>query len=143
MFLDKSELKTVSTEEIINRIISNDDAIIVDIIDESIDLMAGDLYQYYDTEAIFSATGENRNKTILKHLKGVVIHEIYIRRTKAFNEVAKTRYDEAMLWLEKISEGKIKPPLPIRILDTDGDGIPDTEATFMKVGGRKNYQNHF
>ncbi|WP_286913124.1 phage protein Gp36 family protein [Flavobacterium sp. UBA4197] len=143
MFLDKSELKTVSTEEIINRIISNDDAIIVDIIDESIDLMAGYLYQYYDTEAIFSATGENRNKTILKHLKGVVIHEIYIRRTKAFNEVAKTRYDEAMLWLEKISEGKIKPPLPIRILDTDGDGIPDTEATFMKVGGRKNYQNHF
>lgn len=143
MFLDKSELKTVSTEEIINRIISSDDSIIVDIIDESIDLMAGYLYQYYDTENIFSATGENRNKTILKHLKGIVIHEIYIRRTKAFNEVAKTRYDEAMLWLEKISEGKIKPPLPIRIIDTDGDGIPDTEATFMKVGGRKNYQNHY
>ncbi|AMA48978.1 phage protein Gp36 family protein [Flavobacterium covae] len=143
MFLAKEELKTVATEEIINKIINNDGTIVTNIIDESIDLMSGYLYQYYNTEAIFSAVDEARNLTVLKHLKGIVIHEIYTRRTKIFNEVAKTRYDEAMLWLEKVSEGKIKPPLPIRINDTDGDGTPDTPATFMKLGGRKNYTNHF
>lgn len=143
MFLEKSELKTVATDEIINKIINNDDSIVTNIIDESIDLMSGYLYQYYNTETIFEATGDARNKTILKHLKGIVIHEIYIRRTKTFNEVAKTRYDEAMLWLEKVSEGKIKPPLPIRLNDTNGDGTADTPATFMKLGSRKNHQNHF
>ena len=143
MFLEKAELKTVATDEIINKIINNDDSIVTDIILESIDLMPSYLYQYFDTEAIFNASGDDRNRTVLKHLKGIVIHEIYIRRTKVFNEVAKARYDEAMLWLEKVSEGKIKPPLPIRQNDTDGDGTPDTPATFMKLGSRKNYKNHF
>lgn len=142
MFLEKSELKTVATDEIINKIINNDDAIVTNIIEESIDLMSGYLFQYFDTEVIFSKTENDRNKTVLKHLKGIVIHEIYTRRTKAFNEVAKARYDEAMLWLEKVSEGKIKPPLPVRQVDTDGDGVADGAATFMKLGSRKNYQNH-
>ena len=143
MFLQKSELKTVALDEIINKIINGDDSIVTDIIEESIDLMSGYLHQYFDTEVIFNATDDNRNKSVLKHLKGIVIHEIYTRRTKAFNEVAKTRYDEAMLWLEKVSEGKIKPPLPIRKIDTDGDGTGDTETTFLKLGSNKKYQNHF
>jgi phage gp36-like protein len=143
MFLEKSELKTVATDEIINKIINNDDSIVVDIILESIDVVSTYLYQYFDTEAIFSKTGNLRNKTILKHLKGIVIYEIYTRRTKIMNEVAKSRYDEAMLWLEKVSEGKIKPPLPIRAVDSDGDGTPDTPATFLKLGSNKKYTNHF
>lgn len=143
MFLEKPELKTVATDEIINKIINNDDSIVTDIIDESIDVVATYLHQYYDTEVIFSKTGNDRNKTVLKHLKGIVIYEIYIRRTKIINEVAKSRYDEAMLWLEKVSEGKIKPPLPIRNIDTDEDGTADSPATFLKLGSNKKYQNHF
>ena len=141
MFLSKEELKTVATDEIINKIINGDESIVTDIIEESIDVISTYLYQYFNTEAIFAKEDNERNKTILKHLKGIVIHEIYTRRTKTMNEVAKDRYDEAMLWLEKVSEGKIKPPLPIRAIDTDGDGTPDTPATFLKLGSRKNYEN--
>ncbi|MDA6068652.1 DUF1320 domain-containing protein [Flavobacterium sp. AC] len=141
MFLEKTELKTVGVDQIINTIINNDDSIVVEIIDENIDLMANYLYQYYDTELIFKATGEERSKTLLKHLKGLVIHDIYIRRTKDVNEAAKVRADEALLWLEKVASGKIKPKLPIRNEDTDGDGVPDKPATFLKLGSRKNYPN--
>ena len=100
MFLSKEELKTVATDEIINKIINNDDSIVTDIIAESIDVVSTYLYQYYDTENIFSRVAAARNLTVLKHLKGIVIHEIYTRRTKMLNEVAKLRYDEALLWLE-------------------------------------------
>lgn len=141
MFLEKSELKTVGVDEIINRIINNDDTIVEDIIAESIDVMSGYLFQYFDTEAIFSATEENRNLTVLKHLKGIVLFEIYTRRTKSLNDVAKLRYDEAMLWLEKVSKGTIKPNLPPKLVDTNNDGTPDSEVPFMKLGSRKNYQN--
>lgn len=141
MFLEKSELKTVGLDEIINRIINNDDTIVDEIIAESIDVMSGYLFQYFDVEAIFSATEENRNLTVLKHLKGIVLFEIYTRRTKQLNDVAKLRYDEAMLWLEKVSTGKIKPDLPPKLLDTNGDGTPDSEVPFMKLGSRKSYQN--
>lgn len=141
MFLEKSELKTVGVDEIINRIINNDDTIVGDIIAESIDVMSGYLFQYFDTEAIFNATDSDRNLTVLKHLKGIVLFEIYTRRTKALNDVAKLRYDEAMLWLEKVSKGTIKPNLPPKLVDTNGDGTPDSEVPFMKLGSRKNYPN--
>ena len=141
MFLEKAELKTVGLDEIINKIINNDDTIVEEIIAENIDLMSGYLFQNYDTETIFSAEGTARNLTLLRHLKGIVLFDIYTRRTKGINEVAKLRYDEAMLWLEKVSAGKIKPDLPLKIIDGDGDGTPETPATFMKLGSRKNYQN--
>ena len=141
MFLEQSELKTVAVDEIINRIINNDTAIVEDIIAESIDLMKSYLFQYFDTDVVFGATGASRNLTILRHLKGIVIFEIYSRRTKAINELAKLRYDEAMLWLEKVSAGKIKPDLPPKLVDTDGDGVPDSEVPFMKLGSRKTYPN--
>lgn len=143
MFLEKSDLKTVATDDIINKIIQNDDSIVNDIILESIDVVSTYLYQHFDTEAIFAKRGSERNLTILKHLKGIVVFEVYTRRTKGTNEVAKARYDEAMLWLEKVSEGKIKPALPARLADTDNNGIVDTPATFLKLGSRKTYQNHF
>jgi hypothetical protein len=141
MFLEKSELKTVGVDEIINRIINDDDTIVEEIIAESIDVMSGYLFQYFDTEAIFSATENARNLTVVKHLKGIVLFEIYTRRTKQLNDVAKLRYDEAMLWLEKVSKGTIKPDLPPKLIDIDGDGIGDSEVPFMKLGSRKNYQN--
>lgn len=141
MFLEKAELKTVGLDEIITRIINSDDTIVTEIIDEDIDLMKGYLHEYYDTEAAFSTVGGARNKTLLRHLKGIVLFDIYTRRTKGINEVAKLRYDEAMLWLEKVSAGKIKPNLPVKTVDTDGDGTPDTASTFMKLGSRKNYPN--
>lgn len=143
MFLEKAELKTVATDEIISKIINGDDSIVTDIILESIDVVSTYLYQYFDTEKIFTKVGTERNLTVLKHLKGIVIYEIYTRRSKAINEVAKSGYDEALLWLEKVAKGTIKPNLPIRVLDTNADGTPDTPATFMKLGSRKTYANHF
>lgn len=141
MFLEKSELKTVGTDEIINKIINDDDTIVEEIIVEDIDLVSSYLFQYYDVETIFNTTGDDRNKTLLRHLKGIVIFDVYTRRNKQINEVTKLRYDEAMLWLEKVSSGKIKPDLPPKKIDTDGDGTPDSSSTFMKLGSRKNYQN--
>ncbi len=143
MFLTKAELKTVSTDEIINKIVDHDDNLVTDIIDESIDVISTYLHEYFDTEAIFAATADARSKVILKHLKSIVKYEIYARRSKAMNEVAQLAYDEAMSWLEKVAKGELKPALPVRQIDTDGDNIPDADQPFMKLGSRKNYTNHF
>lgn len=142
-FLTKNELKTVATIEVVDLITNSDDSIVSEIISESIDLMQSYIFKYYNTEAIFSAVGNKRSKIVLKYLKDIVIHEIYIRRTKQRNEVAKERYDEAMLWLEKIAKGEIAPNLPVKKTDTNGDGKPDTATPFLKLGGRKTYKNHW
>ena len=142
-FLVKDELKTKATIDIIDLITSNNDSIVEDVISESIDVMSGYLYQYFDTDAIFSKLGPERNLTILKHLKGIVVFEVSIRRKCPISKYIEDAKNEALLWLEKVSEGKIKPPLPPKLTDTNGDGTPDTPATFIKLGSRKTYQNHF
>lgn len=143
-FLTEQELKTVATAEVVDKITNNDNEIVTEIIAESIDLMRSYLFRYYDTDSIFSAVGDERSRVVLKYLKDIVIHEIYIRRTKTYNEVAKMRYDEAMLWLEKVGFGKIDADLPRKTTDTDGDGVADdTGSGFMKLGGRKTYKNHW
>ncbi|AUS06470.1 phage protein Gp36 family protein [Pseudotamlana carrageenivorans] len=142
-FLIKDELKTVATIELINLITQSDETIVTEIIEESIEIFKSYLFKYFDTEAIFTASGTDRSKVVLKYLKDVVIHELYIRRSKQMNDVAKMRFDEAMLWLEKVSKGNISPDLPEKQVDTDGDGQPDSSVPFMKVGSRKTYKNHF
>ncbi|MDY3521984.1 DUF1320 family protein [Riemerella anatipestifer] len=143
MFLKIDELKTVATREVIDLITNGDNSIVEEIIAESIDLMKSYLFKHYDTTAIFEKEENERPKVLLKYLKDIVIHEIYIRRTKNMNEVAKTRYDEAMLWLEKIARGTIEADLPKKMVDIDGDGVPDEPSPFMKLGSRKTYRNHW
>ena len=142
-FLDKVELKTVATVDVVNLITNSDDTIVTEIIDESIDIMKSYLFKHFDTDIIFEAVGADRSRVIVKYLKDITIHEIYIRRTKQMNEVAKERFDEAMLWLEKVAKGIIQPDLPPKLVDTDGDGEPDGTVPFMKLGSRKTYKNHY
>ncbi len=143
MFLNIDELKTVATREVIDLITNKNDSIVEEIISESIDLISSYLFKYYNTDAVFSKQGDERSRVLLKYLKDIVIHEIYIRRTKNINETAKLRYDEAILWLEKIAKGDIEIDLPKRLVDIDGDGTPDEPMPFMKLGSRKTYKNHF
>lgn len=111
-FLTKEELITVADINIIDKITNTDNSIIDDIINQSISLMSSYLKPRYDTTAIFSAQGNQRHLTILKYLKDIVIYEIYIRHTRSMNEVALTRYQEAMRWLEKINIGDFSADLP-------------------------------
>lgn len=142
-FLEKDELRTVAPVEIVNLITNNNDTTVNDVILENIDVMSGYLYEYYDTEAIFTATGEARSLTILKHLKAIVIYEVSKIRRVAITEAIETGNNEALKWLELVSQNKIKPPLPRRQTDSDGDGIPDQEVKFMKLGSRSTYKNHW
>jgi Protein of unknown function (DUF1320) len=140
-FLVKDELRTVATMEMVNLITSNNDSIVDDVISESIDVMSGYLYQYYDVANIFNKLGAERNLTILKHLKAIVIFEVSLRRRCPISKYIEDAKNEALNWLEKVSEGKIKPPLPAKQVDTDGDGQPDSDLKFMKLGSRPTYKN--
>ncbi|MGC1471533.1 MAG: phage protein Gp36 family protein [Psychroserpens sp.] len=142
-FLTKAELKTKSTTQIIDIITANNEPTVEEIITESIDVMHNCLFQYYNTDAIFAAEGTDRSKIVLKYLKAIVIKEIYDIRSTGISEGMQNNYDEAMNWLDKVSEGKKKADLPPKQTDTDGDGTPDENVPFMKLGSRKNYPNRF
>lgn len=115
-FITKEELNTVGQIKLIDKIINETDTIAEVIIDESISIMKSYLSRFYDVEAIFSKTGEERNKTILKRLKDIVIYEIYNRNPTNLTESVDKKYNEAMDWLEKLNTGehgdKTLPSIP-------------------------------
>jgi phage gp36-like protein len=138
-FLIKDELKTKCTTEIINLITNSNDTTVTSIIDENIDMMKSYLFKQYDTDSIFNAAGTARSKVVMKHLKNLVICDVFEIRQKPWTEAQEKKYDEAMRWLELMSKGTIEAEQ----VDTDGDGTADTANSFMKVGSNKKYRNHF
>lgn len=138
-FLTIQELTTEAPESFINILKGTEDDAINEIIADMIDLMKTNLGSYYDVATIFDTEGEDRSRTVLNYLKDLVFYKIQKRRKPGVLDTSD--YDEAMKWLEELSTGKRKADLPPKLQDTDGDGIPDTEVPFMKLGGRKTYTN--
>jgi hypothetical protein len=140
MFLRKEELKTVSTEEIIHKIIGGDNEIVINIINESIALMKGYMSRFYDVEEIFSQRGNKRHLATLKRLKDIVIYEIYERHTRTQNAVAARRYSEAMMWLEKLSTGELgDKTLPPAIKEADITGQTGESRFGSNIKYRSDY----
>lgn len=141
-FLTIQELDTVSVESVRNMITHFTDAIIEQIIAESIDLMKSYLLNYYDVEQVFNATGTARSLIILKYLKNIVIYELYARDPQnQMNEVVKLQYDEALLWLTNVSKGRLQLNLPRINNDTNGDGVNDDGFLWLK--SNQKYSNDY
>lgn len=139
-FLSKDDLTTVATADIISRLTNHDSTIIDSIIQESIALFKSYLSKHYDTDQIFSKTGNARHKTVLKRLKDVVIFEIYERHTREHNLAAKRRYDEAMLWLEKINTGEF---FDLTLPQKQSNDNTSTESLHIRFGSNKKYSSSY
>lgn len=123
-YLTKEELKTVSPITVIDAITDTDETIVNEIVEENIEIIKSFL-AIYDVQDIFSRRASQRHKIVLKYLKDMVVHDIYMIHARAqINEALRDRYQGAMMWLEKIGKGHITPELPR--VDQDQDGEPDT-----------------
>ena len=86
--------------------------------DRAIAEMKGYLNKSYDVEAIFSATGNNRNQLILMMAIDIAVYHIYCQHNPyKMSDIRKVRYDRAIEWLKGVMKGDITiadaPRLPI------------------------------
>ena len=76
------------------------------------------LFQLYDTEAIFSATGTDRNPLIVSMACKIMLHELYGRLPKVkIPDYRQGQYDETITFLEGLRDAKNALPLPKKIID--------------------------
>lgn len=139
-FLTREELKSVAPSDFVDIIVGADEEVVTEIIHEMESLIKTNLGSYYDVDLIFSKELEERDPTVMMYLKDLVYYKLMKRRKPGAN-INDEEYNEAMKWLEDISTGKRRANLPTIKTDTDGDGIPDIDVPFMKLGGNKRYQN--
>ena len=135
MFLTKAELKSAAVPEVVDKAINQDNTIVDIIINESIAEMISYLNGRFNTDAIFAAEDTERNQVVLKHLKKIVVDEIYRRKTGEMNETTGKGYDEAMYWLKEVARGTIPAgDLPPKESTESGDG-------FIKFGGNTRFNS--
>lgn len=92
---------------------------------EAIEEISGYLRPKYDIEAIFSATGTERNGLIVMYACDIALYNMAASAGGRMNsDVRKERYDRAIKWLSDVQAGKIVPDLPATVNPDGQTGIP-------------------
>lgn len=139
MFITKAEFKTIIIPEILERLTNKDDSVLVDIITESIEEMKGFLQGANYNLAAFNATGNSRNKVLLKHLKRICSYELLKRKDHPVDQDTQNAYDETMTWLEKVAVGK----MPVHGLAKNTTPGNQSGADFIEFGSNPKYTSNF
>lgn len=122
MFIEIDELKSAIYEYTLGQI-TTDEVVIRSAILAAIGEMSGYLNGRYDTNAIFNATGSDRNILVAEHCKSIAVwYIIRISNANIVFEKAKIYYENAREWLKDVaginSGGKsIAPDLPLKTED--------------------------
>ena len=80
---------------------------------EAMEEIAGYLRPKYDTQAIFQAEGEARNRLIVMYTADIALyHMVSAMPQRMGSEVRQERYERAIGWLKGVASGSIVPDLP-------------------------------
>lgn len=112
-FIQTTDYDATIHREILDALLRHDsdtsDAAIVEICeDRAIEEMRGYLDKFYDTEAIFSATGADRNQLVLMMAVDISVYHIFCQHNPyKMSQIRKDRYDRAIEWLNAVAAGKV------------------------------------
>ena len=138
MFLSKSDFNTAMYAHVIDEISDSDDSALAQCIAVGIEQVKSYLKNRYDTDAIFSAEGDDRNALILEYCKVVAVWELLkLCSAETLYETWRERYDRVIEWLEGVRDGKNTPELPIRT-DTEGN-----VGLVIKFGSNTKFHHNF
>ena len=94
---------------------------------EAIEEISSYLRPKYDTEAVFQAQGNERNRLIVMYTADCALYHMCASIPQKMGmEIRKERYERAIKWLEGVQAGKIIPDIPLAIDPDSGEptGIP-------------------
>lgn len=113
MFLNNEDYKVVIGEAAF-KVVSQASAVNVENAEaEAIEEISSYLRPVYDTDAIFAAKGNERNRLIAMYTADIVLYHLVASQPQRMGiEIRKERYDRAVKWLEGVQAGKIVPDLP-------------------------------
>lgn len=94
--------------EILDALTRNDESIVEICEDRAISEMRGYLSVRYDADAIFSATGKDRNQLVLMMTIDIAVYHLYsIHNPQKMSQIRKDRYERAVEWLKQVAAFKI------------------------------------
>lgn len=121
IYLTINDFKPFIEDIILNQVIQNNPALL-----DTIELMAIDEIKSYletrfNTNDIFSKTGNNRHSIVVMLLVDIVLYHLHSRvAPRNISQIRTERYNQAIDYLKNAALGTIQPPLPLK-LDTNNN----------------------
>lgn len=103
--------------EILDALVRDDQSLVEICEDRAIAEMRCYLSKRYDCDAIFSASGEDRNQLILMMVIDIAVYHIFcIHNPQKLSQIRKDRYERAVEWMRAVADEDISiegvPMLP-------------------------------
>ena len=103
--------------EILDALVRDDQSLVEICEDRAIAEMRCYLSKRYDCDAIFSASGEDRNQLILMMVIDIAVYHIFcIHNPQKLSQIRKDRYERAVEWMRAVAAEEISiegvPMLP-------------------------------
>lgn len=140
MFLTKEDLKSKIREGDLTRITGGDDMVVEHALSYAVGVMRSYLAERYDTEAIFTATGETREGTLVAMGVDIAIYEIVaITQPNIDLTDRRERRRQAIEYLTAVRDDNLPTGWPLK------PEKPDTEDGSRPVmwGGIPSRGNYF
>ena len=94
--------------EILDALVRDDQSLVEICEDRAIAEMRCYLSKRYDCDAIFSASGENRNQLILMMVIDIAVYHIFcIHNPQKLSQIRKDRYERAVEWMRAVADEEI------------------------------------
>lgn len=112
-FLTSDDIR-VSLREIFMQELTDDDQLIAQKAEEQAVAKARSyLRGRYDVDALFAATGDDRNALLIEHVTVLFVWRLYWRiNPRKISDHVKESYQETLDWLEGVATGKFNPDFP-------------------------------
>ncbi len=134
MFIDYDDYKVVIGDAALKVVSQSSAENIANAVVEAIEEISGYLRPVYDTKAIFSASGNLRNRLIVMYAADIALYHLTSSQPqKMGSEIRKERYERAIKWLEGVQAGRIVPDLPLAGSDVDSSGFGISYYSFPKL----------
>lgn len=140
-FISKEDFDATVHRDILEAVTRQDDAIVEICTDRAISEMRCYLSGRYDCDAVFSATGKERNQLVLMMLTDMAVYHLFcIHNPTKLSQMRKDRYERAVEWLKAVRRG-----------DISVDGLPPvqkspeeaTASSPYQMRSNKKRRNHF
>jgi phage gp36-like protein len=133
MFLVDADYKSQVKDDVLTTIIENQLAYRTDAELRAEAEITSYLAMRYNVASIFSQTGTARNAYIVMIYIDIALYHLHCRINPGqVPAIRMDRYDAAIKWLDKVSQGDLKPSLPVAA--TDDVGV-NTLATITSGSG--------
>jgi len=136
MFIEKTDLLSVIDLRELEEVSEGDDTVIDAMLYAAVDEMRAYLSDNYDIDTIFSKTGDDRNKMLVRIANDIAVYHLTAKSVAGQDkEDRRERYDRDIEWLKMVSQ-------KTQYTDLD-QAIEDDEDAEVNYGSNKKRRNYY